>query len=99
MDNFVFRFPLRLALLFLTVSLSITLCGAQSTRPAPAPANPPAGQSAAETAYKAKLTPPAGKKRGLTNAMRMAAAIRNADRKAHAPARGSSVSGQTGGIQ
>lgn len=98
MANFCFRVPLRLALCLFTVSSCCTVCGAQSTQPAPAPANPPAGQSAAETAYKAKLTPPPGKRRGLTNAMRMAAAIRNADRKAHT-AKGAATSSRTGGMQ
>lgn len=98
MDNFCFRAPLRLALCLFSVSLTCTVCGAQSTQPAPAPANPPAGQTAAETAYKAKLTPPPGKKRGLTNAMRMAAAIRNADRKAHT-AKGAAAPSRTGGMQ
>lgn len=99
MHNFLFRVPLRLALVLLTVTVSMNLCAAQSTKPAPAPANAPVGQSAAETAYKAKLTPPPGKRRGLTNAMRMAAAIRNADRKAHSQTKSLTTPSQTGGLQ
>lgn len=99
MDYHTFKFPLRLALFLLAVSWSINLCGAQSTKPAPEPANSPTAQSAADKAKNANLTPPPGKMRGLTNEMRKAAAIRNADRKARARVRGNSTPGQTGGQQ
>lgn len=97
MDENSFKFPLRLALFLLAVSWTINLCGAQSTKPAPQPANTPAAQSAASKAK--NLTPPPGKMRGLTNEMRKAAAVRNADRKARARVNGNSTSGQTGGQQ
>jgi hypothetical protein len=99
MDNYTFKAPLRLTLLLLAVSLAISVCGAQSTKTAPEPANAPAAQSAAAQANNAQLTPPRGKRRGLTNEMRKAAAIRNADRKAHARASGNSTTNQIGGRQ
>lgn len=89
---------LRLMLLLLTMSWVMVSIGAQS-KSAPEATNGVTTPANSTKTDNAKLTPPPGKKRGLTNEMRKAAAIRNADRKAGARARGSSSPNQTGGKQ
>jgi hypothetical protein len=55
---------------------------AQNKKTTQAP--PPKSSQTATQSKNAKLTPPPGKMRGTTNEMRMAAAIRTADRQAQA---------------
>jgi len=62
---------------------------AQTTKPSQ-PAAQTTSQSAAQKDTK-KLTPPPGKLRGITNEMRMAAAIRTADRKSQAKMKASAT--------
>ena len=82
-------------LLTLTILSVAVLClggissSAQTTKPSQSTA-PPTSQSTAQKDTK-KLTPPPGKLRGVTNEMRMAAAIRTADRKSQAKVKASTT--------
>jgi hypothetical protein len=78
-----YRTPMRLWLLLVVTLCFVIIPGsAQTTK---APQTPAQKSSQPSTQSKnAKLTPPPGKMRGTTNEMRMAAAIRTADRQAQA---------------
>jgi hypothetical protein len=76
-----FKTLLRLVAVLAVFCWGIVPSSAQTTR------SPQTAQTTAQEANKsnnAKLTPTPGKMRGTTNEMRMAAAIRTADRKAQA---------------
>ena len=91
------RLLLSVFLLIISV-LAIESVAAQS-KPAPQPANGQATPANSNKPDNAKLTPPPGRMRGLTNEMRKAAAIRNRDRASHPTPNGTHQGNQNGGKQ
>ena|SRR5690242_9010248 len=84
--------------LLIISALAIESVAAQS-KPAPQPTDGTAKPANSNKPDNAKLTPPPGKMRGLTNEMRKAAAIRNRDRANHPTPNGTPQGKQNGGKQ
>ena len=97
MHNISSKTPLRLVLSLIAVSCSAA-AGGGTQAPKPSPEIPNATDKAAASiqSKNAKLTPPPGKMRGVTNDMRWAAAIRTSDRKSKTQGKGHKSPNQTG---
>lgn len=88
MRKFLYKAAMRLALPLLAVSWGPSFGLGQAPSAAPETANATANTTPSTKTKDAKQTPPPGKRRGVTNDMRWAAAIRTADRRAKAHAKG-----------
>jgi hypothetical protein len=96
MHNISRKTPMRLALSLMAIGWSAVAGGTQPPKPSPEIPNATDKAAASIQSKNAKLTPPPGKMRGLTNDMRWAAAIRTSDRQTKAHVKGHKSPNQTG---
>jgi hypothetical protein len=92
MNARTYKLLTRLMLWLAVLCLGITPGSTQTTKASQPPAQT-TSQASGQSSTK-KLTPPPGKLRGTTNEMRMAAAIRTADRKVQANTKASTATTQ-----
>jgi hypothetical protein len=96
MHNISCKTPLRLALSLMAIGWSVVAGGTQAPKPSPEIPNATDKAAASLQSKNAKLVPPPGKMRGVTNDMRWAAAIRTSDRQSKTQGKGHKSPNQMG---